>query len=87
MEVHQYDNPIECYSKEVLEEMSERGSWKHQQEVLKGAGGQVPGANPPVAPFAGVAPEGSKFTPQNSAVMAVIKDQRSNDQGNTSYTR
>ncbi len=27
VETSQYDNPIQCYSEEVLKEMSEKGSW------------------------------------------------------------
>lgn len=63
VEVVQYDNPIQCYSNEVLAEMSEKGTWKLTPEQVS------------LMP-----PEPPKFTPQNSAVLAVLQDHK---KGNT----
>jgi len=55
---NQYDNPIECYSEETLEEMTETGTtWKKTDESVKS-----------------VQPDLEKFNPNNSAVLAVLKD-------------
>lgn len=81
VEVNQYDNPIQCYSDEVLQEMSEKGTWKLESHGVAGQG-------PPAPPAAGGALAGAgggpdKFQPQKSAVLAVLNDQ---DKGN-SYQR
>ncbi len=47
VETNQYDNPINCYSEEVLKEMSEKGSWKTNFGPAGGpagvGGGPMPG--------------------------------------------
>jgi len=55
---NQYDNPIECYSEETLEEMTNSGTtWKKTDESVKG-----------------VEADTAKFNPGKSAVLAVLKD-------------
>jgi len=55
---NQYDNPINCYSEETLEEMTEQGTtWKKTEQSV-----------------AGVEPDMAKFNPGKSAVLAVLHD-------------
>jgi len=55
---NQYDNPIECYSEETLEEMTETGTtWKKTDESVKNVQADL-----------------DKFNPNKSAVLAVLKD-------------
>ena len=65
--MNQYDNPIECYSEDVLKEMAEKGAWK---QSLGGPGG------PPQFGPAAPAHEPQKFTPANSAVLAVLRSDK-----------
>ena len=79
--MNQYDNPIQCYSDEVLQEMSEKGTWKLE---ATGPANASAGAAPPAAAAASpLAADGAKFTPQNSAVLAVLNDH----DGGKSYPR
>jgi len=55
---NQYDNPIECYSEETLEEMTESGTtWKKTDESVKNVQADI-----------------DKFNPNKSAVLAVLQD-------------
>ena len=93
VETHQYDNPIDCYSEEMLAELSEKGTWK--RTIGMGLGGAAAAA-------ASNNLEGNKnhftnakqililvvlgsssFKPQNSAVLAYIKP----SSGPSSYGR
>ena len=63
--MNQYDNPIQCYSEDALKEMAEKGTWKQQNLLAAGGAAQFgPGAQ---------AHEPQKFTPANSAVLAVLR--------------
>ena len=58
MSTNQYDNPIDCYSEETLEEMTETGtSWKKTEESVKQVQADI-----------------NKFNPENSQVLAVLQD-------------
>lgn len=58
---NQYDNPMECYSEETLEEMTETGtSWKKTDDQVKS-----------------VQADPTKFNPDSSAVLKVLRDSES----------
>jgi len=60
---NQYDNPIECYSEETLEEMTETGtSWQKTDATV-----------------ASIAPDPTKFNPTRSAVLKVLQDSERGD--------
>ena len=55
---NQYDNPINCYSNETVEEMTNTGTtWKKTDESVKT-----------------VEADKAKFNPEKSAVLAVLQD-------------
>jgi len=60
---NQYDNPIECYSEETLEEMTETGTTWQKTE----------------ATVASVAADPTKFNPTKSAVLKVLQDSERGD--------
>jgi len=63
--VHQYDNPIDCYSEDVLREMSEKGTtWKTG----------MPGMAPSRFGGENSANPGAPFSPQSSAVVAALRN-------------
>ena len=58
MTVTQYDNPIDCYSEETLEEMTEGSTnWKITDQQVSG-----------------VQADANRFNPEKSAVLAVLTD-------------
>ena len=63
MTTNQYDNPIECYSEETLEEMTETGTTWQKTE----------------ATVASVAADPTKFNPTKSAVLKVLQDSERGD--------
>lgn len=55
---NQYDNPIDCYSEETLEEMTETGTtWKKTEDSVKN-----------------IEPDPTKFNPNTSHVLAALQD-------------
>lgn len=57
VEAHQYDNPIQCYSEDMLKEMSEKGTWKMSVPGMMGvapgaaAGGAIMSSKATALPF------------------------------------
>ena len=74
--VNQYDNPIQCYSEETLEDMTNSSTWmKTEEQVIKSI--QISFNLVFLSLFLQVATienDPTKFNPSRSEVLAVIAD-------------